>query len=130
MKAALLLLVLLSSPAMACDWVLTRETDPMTDAVVCRVQSESAKIEFYRNGSDRPNVRTGSAYSYEGLRIRVDDFPYIYMGENAWDRQKALDALLPQLATGQRIRVSFRDYPEPGVGDAAVCNLIQLLASC
>lgn len=127
---ALALVLVLSAPAYACDWKVSKRVDPMTDQVICTVSSQAAKVSFFRRGADRPNVVAGSAYSREGLTIRVDDNPAIHMGENAYDRQRALDVLLPQLEKGQRIRTQYRDYPVSQEGDAPICNLPQLLAEC
>lgn len=129
MKTALILL-LASAPAIACDWAVTKTVDPMTDKIMCRVTSPSAKVTFYRYGNDRPNVVVVSAYSRDSLYIRLDDGDAIRMGQNAYDRQKALDQLLPKLKTATRIRTSFRDYPDNQAGEAPVCNLPELLASC
>jgi hypothetical protein len=127
----LALLLALPLPAMACDWAVTKRVDPMTDMTTCTVMSPSAKVVFYREGDSRPNVIAPSAYyQRNGLRIRIDDNPAISMGSNAWDRQKALDALLPQMKTGARIRTSFLDYPSNQAGDAPLCNLQELLDSC
>ncbi|MEJ1096033.1 MULTISPECIES: hypothetical protein [unclassified Pseudoxanthomonas] len=129
---ALLLLPFLSAPSFACDWQVSTQVDPMTDKVTCVVSSASAKVSFYRYGSDRPNVRTASAYvrSGDGLEIRIDENQAILMGNNAYQRQKALDELLPQLKSGKRIRTSFRDVPNHQSGDAPICNLQQLLNDC
>ena len=126
MKAALALL-LIASPAIACDWKLERKTDPMTDVVTCWVYSPSAKVSFYKHGSDPPNVATSSAYRRDGLTIRIDDNPAIRMGEDGYSRPRALAELLPQLQTGKRIRTQFLDYPASQNGDAAVCNIVELL---
>ena len=129
MKAALILL-LASAPALSCDWTVTKTVDPMTDKTMCRVTSPTAKVTFYKFGTDRPNVSVASAYKRPGLQIRIDESPAVSMGDNALDRQKALDAVLPQLQGATRIRTSFRDYPDNQAGDAPVCNLPELLASC
>lgn len=131
MKTLILLcLALLSAPAVACDWQVSKQVDPMDDAAECTVYSPSAKIAFYRHGDDRPNVKINSAYSMAAPTIRIDDNEAVYMGDNAYTRQKALDVLLPQLRAGERIRVRFDDYPDPVSGDAPVCNLPELLANC
>ena len=124
------LLLCASAPAMACDWQVSKTTDPMDDAVTCSVTSASAKVSFYRRGSDRPNVYNDSAYSQSWLMVRVDDNKAISMGENAYTRQKALDELLPQIRTGKRIRTTFDDYPDSQTGDAQLCNLQKLLDAC
>ena len=129
MKAAMILL-LASAPALSCDWTVTKTVDPMTDKTMCRVSSPTAKVTFYRYGTDRPNVSVASAYKRPGLQIRIDESVAISMGDNAGSRQKALDTLLPQLQGAKRIRTSFRDYPDNQAGDAPVCNLPELLASC
>jgi hypothetical protein len=130
MRATALALLLLAQPAMACDWVTSTSIDPMTDAVMCKVTSPSAKVTFYRNGSDRPNVVVASAYSEPGIQIRVDDNEAVWMGSNAYARKRALDQLLPQIESGQRIRVKFSDYPSSQHGDAPICDLPKLLADC
>jgi hypothetical protein len=130
MRYAALALLLLAQPAIACDWTVTTSTDPMTDVVTCKVYSPTAKVQFYRDGKDRPNVAVASAYTRHGLEIRVDDNEAIWMGYDARTRQRALDRLLPQIETGKRIRVSFRDYPKSQVGDAMICDLPKLLAAC
>lgn len=129
-KWSIVAVLMLATPAYACDWEVSKQPDPMSDKVTCTVSSEAANIAFYRYGSDRPNVATHSAYSRDGLKIRIDDRPAILMGNNAGSRQKALAALLPQIETGQRIRVSFMDYPTSQSGDAPICNLPALLRSC
>lgn len=129
MRAAIALLFL-APAAYACDWQVTRTVDSMTDTPTCTVRSDAAKVSFYIRGKDRPNVSVSSPYRATGLTIRIDDNPAVRMGDNAYSRQKALDALLPQLQAGKRIRTSFRDYPNHQEGDAPVCNLPQLLAEC
>lgn len=126
----LLALALVAQNASACDWVVSRKTDPMDDKVTCSVSSASAKVSFYRRGTDRTNVVVASAYREPSLQIRLDDGKAIRMGNNAYDRQKALDLLLPRLNTAKRIRTSFRDYPSSQEGDAPICTLPELLASC
>lgn len=131
MKAVIgAILALAAMPAIACDWQVSKQADGMTDKVVCKVYSPSAKVEFYRNGNDRPNVAIASAYTHPAFYLRVDDNEQVSMGDNAWARQKALDAILPQLATGQRLRVRFGDYPDWQEGEAAICNLPELLREC
>lgn len=131
MKAILALtLALLPLPALACDWVAERKVDPMTDVATCSVRSPTAKVAFYRRGNNRPNVVAASAYRQYGLTIRIDNNAPIRMGDNSGARQTALDQLLPQLATGQRIRTQYRDYPANQDGDAPICNLPALLESC
>jgi hypothetical protein len=123
----LLALLLLPFPALACDWTVRQSVDPMTDARVCWVDSRAAEISFYVRGADRPRVITGSAYSRPAVTVRIDDNPPIRMHS---DVTGALDALLPQLQTGTRIRTLVEDYPVWREGDAAICNLPALLASC
>ena len=129
MKAALALL-LAASPAIACDWQTKVETDPMTDERVCWVSSASAEISFVVRGTDRPNISAGSAYPRPSVTVRVDDNDAVRMGNNGWTRTKALDALLPQIQTGTRIRTVVEDYPTWRNGDAPICNLPELLATC
>lgn len=127
---ALVLLLAVSGPAIACDWEVSKRTDSMTDATICTVSSAQAKIAFYRHGTDRPNVIATSAYPRPYITIRVDDNEAVRMGRDGWARTRALDALLPQLETGQRIRVRVQDYPEWMEGDALICDLPELLSSC
>lgn len=129
MKAALAL-ILVASPALACDWTKRVETDPMDDARMCWVSSEAAGLAFYRRGNDRPNVSTDSAYPRPSITVRIDDNEAVRLGNNALDRQRALDALIPQLNAGTRIRTRIEDYPTWRDGDAEVCDLPALLASC
>lgn len=129
MKAALALLLAVS-PAAACDWEKRVETDPMTDAKLCWIRSESAGIAFVIRGTDRPNVVAASAYPNPSVTIRIDDLPAIRMGTNAWQRDKALTDLLPQIRAGSRIRTLVQDYPAFRNGDAPVCTLPELLSSC
>lgn len=117
-------------PADACDWVVTRTVDPMTDVPRCMVSSEDAQLAFYREGDGPANVVVVSAYTRTHLKIRVDDNPAIRMGDDYGTRRRGLEALMPQLATGQRIRVEFADYPRTRRGDAQVCNLMELLDAC
>ena len=129
MKAALILL-LASAPALSCDWTVTKTVDPMPDKTMCRVTSPTAKVTFYKYADERPNVVVVSAYKNFGLQIRIDDNEAVWMGENFPSRMRAMDTLLPQLQGAKRIRTSFRDYPDNQAGDAPVCNLPELLASC
>lgn len=127
MKAALALL-LCASPAIACDWTITKKPNPMTDATFCMVTSMSGKIAFYRNGTDAPKPISGSAYSRAGIYLRVDDREAIYIGPHGGGTENA--QLLSQLKTGKRLRVRYDDYPHTANGDTEVCNLIELLDSC
>lgn len=119
-------LFLLAS-ALTCDWQAGVETDPMTDTRICWVRSDAASVAFYVRGDDRPRVVAGSAYSRPAVTIRIDDNPPIRMGR---DVTRSLDALLPQIQTGTRIRTLVEDYPVWREGDAAICNLPELLAAC
>jgi hypothetical protein len=128
---AAIALLSLSMPVIACDWVVTKTPDPMTDTARCLVSSASGKVSFYRYGTDRPNVMVASAYpNRQGLYVRVDDNKAIQMGDDAYFRSKALDALLPQIKTGKRLRVVFSDYPQNQTGDTQICNLVELLDAC
>lgn len=126
MKAFLLLMLQATATQPACDWVLSTRIDPMTDKKLCVVSSPTAKISFYKSGSDRPRPVTSSPYQKAGLNIRIDDNQAI----SFYDVTRALDQLLLQLETGTRIRTSFRDYPSNQAGDAAICTLPALLKSC
>lgn len=125
-----LLFAALSANAGACDWTVTKKVDPMTDKVICRVSSPSAKISFYRYGTDKPKVVFASAYRDPWLDIRLDDNPAISISPKSPERQRSLELVLAQLQTAKRIRTSFQDYPNNQEGDAPVCNLPQLIEDC
>ena len=127
MKAALVLL-LVSSPAFA--WHVTKSTDPMTDATRCMVTSDDGKIAFYRNGTDAPNIITGSVYSQSGVTVRVDDREAIYIGNDGWSGPRNTATLMEQLKTGTRLRFQYRDYPHSVEGEAPVADLLALLDAC
>lgn len=130
MKAALILL-LVSSPALASGWIVSKKPDPMTDATRCMVTSADGKIAFYRNGTDAPTVQTGSAYSRSGINIRVDDREPIYINNrDGWAAPRNTAQLMEQLKTGTRIRFQYRDYPHSVEGEAPVGDLLALLAAC
>lgn len=129
MKTALVLLLAVS-PAYACDWKVSKATDSMTDKTVCTVSSEAANLSFVVRGNDRPNIVVDSPFRAPWVYVRVDDAPAASMGTNAYSRDKALTALLPQLETGQRIRVRYQNHPSNTEGDAPICDLPRLLREC
>ena len=133
MKAAILLF-LLASPALACDWrISTDRTDPMTDARMCIVRSESAKIGLAVY-PDHVTFLSGSAYRYhDGLTIRVDDAPPVSLSDDGRSTNAFVDdarTAYQQILAGQRIRTRFRDYPNFQEGGAEICNLPALIQSC
>lgn len=133
---AVLLLVLVSLPAAAvCDWhILSDRKDPMTDQRICLIDSPSAKLGFGVY-PDRVVFLTHSAYRYrDGLTVRVDDAHAVYMPDDQRATNPAprnvANTIYPQILAGQRIRVSYRNYPYPAEGDAEICNLPALIQSC
>ena len=124
MKAALALLLLVS-PAYACDWVVTKKVNPMTDATMCMVTTKDGGFAMYRMGTDPAKVAHGSRYSTAGTYVRVDDLPAIYIS-----RRDDASKLLEQLKTGKRLRYQYRSYPNQVEGETEVCNLLELLAAC
>jgi hypothetical protein len=134
MRAAALLLLVVS-PAYACDWqVISDRKDSMTDQRVCVIQSKSAHLAIGVRGQTVSFV-TGSAYrSRDGLQVRIDENAPILIGERARFTDSfesdARDALA-QIRAGQRLRVKYLDYPAGAVeGDAPICNLPALIDSC
>ena len=134
MNRLLPVLLLLSSPAYACDWyVMSDKIDPMTDDRVCTIRSPAANLALSVRAG-RVTFATGSAYGpRDGLSVRVDDYPQILLGE----RSRSTDAhgdnarmALHQIVSGSRLRVSYLDYPNNKTGDAPICTLPALLASC
>ena len=133
MKAAIMLF-LIASPAMACDWhISTDRIDPMTDARMCIVRSDSAKlgIAVY---PDHVTFLSGSAYRYhDGLSIRVDDAEPVSLPDDGRSTNAFVDdarTAYGQILAGKRIRTRFRDYPNFQEGDAPICDLPALIRSC
>jgi hypothetical protein len=123
---------LVAFPAVACDWkVASDEVDPMTDERTCIIRSDSAKIAIGVRGESLTFL-TGSAYTEDGLEIRVDDNKAIYIGEERSTsrfRDNARRAF-SEIRQGDRLRTTYLDYPEHQRGDAPICNLPQLIESC
>lgn len=129
---AMLSLILLASPAAACDWALTERVDPMTDERVCIIRSEAAQLSLGVRG-DVVTFLPLSAFSRPFLTIRVDDREAIqlsdrFMSTNTYgdDARRAL----AEIQAGARLRVSFKDHPTDRAGDAPICTLPELIASC
>lgn len=123
MKPALLLL--LASPlAHPCDWVSTVKVDPMTDAKVCYIQSPSARLTISAEPG-RVLFLSGSEYRRNYLSLRIDDQPELFMSvpENT-------PRALKQIESGSRLRVRYRTIRGFVDGDAAICNLPDLIRSC
>lgn len=133
MKAAILLF-LLASPALACDWrISTDRIDPMTDARTCIVRSEAAKIALAVY-PDHVTFLSGSAYRYrDGLSIRVDDGAPISLPDDGRSTNAFVSdarSAYQQILSGSRIRTRYRDYPNYQEGDAEICTLPALIQSC
>lgn len=131
MKAALALL-LLASPAIACDWTVSEQIDPMTDAKVCTISSPSAKLGIRVKGS-AVSFASPSRYRYDYLTVRVDDNPAILLSERGRSTEAFEDdarRLLGQIRSGQRIRVQYRDIDGTVNGDGEVCALPALIDAC
>lgn len=136
MKAALALL-LLASPAYACDWAVTESVDPMTDGKSCTISSASAKLTLHVY-PEHIVFGSSSVYGQRGdsLQVRIDDNKAVVFGRSrstfssfAPDSEPARTAI-EQIRTGERIRVSYLDYPASQAGEAAICNLPELIAAC
>lgn len=137
MKTALALLLVVSPAAIACDWTVTKEVDQMTDAQTCQIHSPSARISLFVRG-DNITFGTGSAYrnGRDALSLRIDDNKAIILGRSrsTWshfppDSEPARQAI-SEIRAGSRLRTSYLDYPESKEGDAAICNLPELIDSC
>lgn len=136
MKPYAAALALLSLPASACDWQVTEMVSPMNDGRACHIRSDAANLSLFVYPT-HITFGTGSAYRNRStLHVRIDDNPAIVFGRNRStsshfppDSQAGRD-VIEQIQTGQRIRVSFSDYPEHGTGDAAICNLPELIRAC
>lgn len=135
MKAAACLL-LLAAPAYACDWVSAESVDPMTDVKSCHIRSASAQLSVFVYPG---HIVFGTSSAYrngrDALRVRIDDNEPLSLGRGSTysffppDSEGARSAL-DQIQTGQRIRVSFLDYPRSQNGEAAICNLAELIRAC
>lgn len=128
----LLLLLVLSSPALACDWTVSERVDPMTDETVCTITSPTARLGVLVRG-DQVSFASTSRLRYDHLTVRVDDHQAIHLS----DRARSTDAfrddarqLLSQIRSGSRLRVRFRDVDGTVEGDGKVCNLPELIAAC
>lgn len=131
MKAAILLF-LLASPAVACDWHVTEQVDPMTDLKRCIISSPTVKLGVGVKG-DSVSFVSSSPLHYDYLTVRVDDLPAIQLSDrarstNAFEPDARL--LLGQIRSGQRIRVQYRDISGHVNGDGEVCNLPALIDAC
>lgn len=129
---AILSLLLLATPAVACDWTLTDRVDPMTDERVCIIRSEAAKLSLAVRG-DVVTFLPLSAFSDAQLMVRVDDREAILISERSMSTNTYADdarRALAEIQSGQRLRVSFRDYPNDQAGDAPICTLPSLIESC
>lgn len=126
---ALVLALAVSAPG---DWVVRRTVDPVTDKPSCMISSASAKLALAVD-AERVLFVTRSAYTRDGLTIRVDDLEPIvmdYRGRSTAAHKDHARRALEQIKAGSRIRVSFRDYPESQQGHAAIADLPALIASC
>ncbi len=131
MKTALLLM-LVASPALACDWSVSERTDPMTDAKVCTISSPSAKLGIRVKGA-AVSFASPSRYRYDYLTVRVDDNPAILLSDRGRSTEAFEDdarRLLRQIRSGQRIRVQYRDIDGTVDGDGEVCTLPALIDAC
>lgn len=128
-----LALALLALPSAACDWeIASDKIDPMTDDRVCIISSESAQMAFGVRG-ETITFLTQSAYdSRDSLTVRIDENEAILIGEHrqtSMYRDNARRAMA-EIKAGSRLRVSYRDYPNSRAGDAPICRLPELIASC
>ena len=128
-----LALLLIASPAMACDWKVSERVDPMTDGKVCTITSPSAHLGIGVRGDVVTFVSSGYRYGYDYLTLRVDDHKAIQLGKrarstNAYESE-ARDALA-LIRSGQRMRVQFRTHNGTVNGEAASCNLSALSDAC
>ena len=131
--ALCLFFAVLAVPAQACDWkIASDKVDPMTDERVCLIRSDAAKLAVGVRGESVTFV-TGSAYkNRDGLTLRIDDNEAIFVGEHrrsTGSRDNARRAL-SEIRAGQRLRVSFDDYPAEQSGDAPICTLPELIRAC
>ena len=131
MKAAILLF-LLASPALACDWHVTKQVDPMTDLKRCIISSPTVKLGVGVKGDSVSFVSSSPLY-YDYLTVRVDDLPAIQLSDrgrstNAFEPDARL--LLGQIRSGQRIRVQYRDINGSVNGDGEVCTLPAMIDAC
>lgn len=132
----LMLLIVGFAPfvASACDWKIASDTvDPMSDERRCLISSTSAKIGIVVAGK-RVLFVTTSAYKggRDHLTLRVDEQPAIIL-----DPQRDIstptsptNTALAQIRAGARLRTAYSDYPTNQQGEAAICNLPQLIDSC
>ncbi|MHB1329896.1 MAG: hypothetical protein ACYC2K_16985 [Gemmatimonadales bacterium] len=131
MKSALLL-VLLTQPAMACDWHVFERVDPMTDRKVCTISSPTVKLGVgVRDGA--VTFISSSKYRWDYLTVRVDDLPAIQLssrGRSTDSYEPDARTVLAQIRTGQRIRVQYRDIDGAVDGDGAICSLPALINAC
>lgn len=131
MKSLLLLLVL-SAPAAACDWKVSERVDPMTDQKVCTITSPSARLGLGVRG-DQVTFVSSSKYRRDFLTIRVDDQEAILLSDRSRSTGAAEDdarRVLAQIRAGSRIRVQYRDVDGQVNGDAAICDLPALIDAC
>jgi hypothetical protein len=131
MKAAIALL-LLTQPAVACDWAVSEKVDPMTDQKTCTITSPTVRLSIGVRG-DVVTFVSSSRYRRDYLTIRVDDQPAMQLSE----RGRSTDAFeddareaLAAIRSGQRIRVQYRDLDGTANGDGAICNLLDLISAC
>lgn len=131
MKAALVLLAL-SVPAHACDWKVAERVDPMTDQKTCTITSPTARIGLGVRGQEVTFVSM-SPLRWDYLTLRVDDNPAIQLAQDARSTSAFKDdarVVLSQILAGQRLRTSWRGYPNNVEGEAEICNLPELIRAC
>ena len=128
-------LALATSPAMACDWQIARdEISPMDDARTCMIYSEAANLGVSVRGQN-VTFLTGSAYrdGRDALQVRIDENEAIGLGRrdrSTGSYEDGARRALAEIRSGQRLRVSYLDYPSARQGDAPICTLPQLIDSC
>lgn len=116
----------------ACDWKVERKVDPMTDQQACMIVSQQAGIGV-RADSNGVGFWTPSAYTREGLTLRIDSNPAIYLGAKERTTYAFGDAArvaVRQILQGTRLRTSYRDYPHSFDGEAEICTLPALIREC
>lgn len=133
MKAIACLLLALPLAANACDWTVKRTVDPMTSQAKCLLMSPSAHIGVAVQDGAILFVSPSNRGAYDGLRMRVDENPAILLAEDARSTHAVHDdarRVWAQIQSGKRLRVDFQTYRGTVSGDAEICTLPDLVASC
>jgi hypothetical protein len=134
MKTTALALLLVASPAYACDWQVSRSVDPMTDQAKCLITSPTSQLGVGTRGSDVMFV-IGGKLPHDPFKVRVDDHPAHFITRKGVSTQAfepdARD-LLADLATGTVVRTQHTRWPDRTEvnSEAPICNLPALIRSC